>query len=206
MTPRLNLERGFRRITAIVSLAIFVPGVLYALSWWGGDKRAWDDALKQPDTKSLVVSVVGNDTFEFSKGTPETEIPKEIERDLALGVSGEAFSSSKGTIPVSFVYQPAIPGDPRPVDRFPVYRPGHLYTVREILEMENAGTLPAPIKETIGKLRSNTPSRLPWINKPVVFGVYGLAGALGLAAGLATVPWILFFLLRWIFRGFGGDA
>lgn len=232
----VNLERGFRRITAILSLAIFIPGVLFALTWWFGERRAWTDALKQPDTESLVVRVVGKGDYVFGKRTTETEIVKGIEKLLVASTAGGETSRKGYTVveilghattekddpskltpadepydpskfvpvdepyapPVSYVYRPTTPD-----------RPGHLYSVKELLEGRASGTLPEDVKETIDKLGAEKPSRLPWeswTTKPVVFGVPGLAGALGLATGLAAVPWAVFFLLRWVFRGFAPDT
>jgi len=253
----LNLERGFRRITAIVSLAILFPGILYALTWWFGERRAWTDALKQPDTESVVVCVADVGEFTFGKQAAETEIRKSIEDHLKLPIvqledatsstrsdakvstaskksisleeiaararagspphakyeTGDippsppgyeevtlpkTWGASTSTLPVSYVYRPTTTD-----------RPGHLYSVKELLEGHHSGTLPEDVKQTIASLGAEKPSRLPWnswITKPVVFGVFGLAGALGLAAGLAAVPWAVFFLLRWVFRGFAPDT
>ncbi len=216
----LNLERGFRRIMTIVSLAILIPGVLYAMTWWLGEKRAWTDALKQPDAESQIVWIItaevhgkaGSDPpvfwvpgayIAFEKQKTETEIVTTIEDILVAESTGRragfALEEILGrpaaeTLPVSFVYRPAAPA-----------RPGHLYSVKELLEGHHAGTLPEDVKETIDKLSAEKPSRLPWkswTTKPVVFGVPGLAGALGLATGMAAVPWVVFFLLRWIVNGF----
>jgi hypothetical protein len=83
--------------------------------------------------------------------------------------------------------------------RYPQLGRGHLWTRKTLLEDEARGVLPPPVVEAVAKLRQK--DLLPYGNKPDPRIHLTLIAA---TIGAAAVPWILFFVIRWIARGFGG--
>lgn len=85
---------------------------------------------------------------------------------------------------------------------YPQLGRGRLWSRKALLEDEARQVLPPAVREAIAKLRTN--DLLPYGQSRPAFGghLLFLVGVIG----AATLPWILFFVVRWIVRGFGGES
>ena len=82
--------------------------------------------------------------------------------------------------------------------KYPRLGQGRLWSRKTLLEDEARGVLAPKVVEAVAKLRQK--DLLPYGDKPDPrVNLMLLAATLGAAA----VPWILFFVIRWIVRGFG---
>jgi hypothetical protein len=258
----MNVEKGFRRLTAVASALILLAGLGAVVFDWVSSMSSWRAATAKPPGPP-VAFVVGGTFNEFPEGSSEKEIA------AALTHAEETFqltsraddkgdrTEASSKPPVSYLYLPgALPGvgdappgyvlvkpaiSPQPWEEHdssgsgapPEVKPGVVRSIRErypgiydhmsdsdlakavakkyprlgqgrlwsrktLLQDEARGALPPKVIEAVAKLRQK--DLLPYGDKPDPrINLILLAATLGAAA----VPWILFFVIRWIVRGFG---
>lgn len=217
MGIKLNLERGFRRITWIISLGLFTVSALVTFFEWQTAKTLWNSAGEsQPKGKPFVVYEIDQviHITSFSEDFTAKQIKESLDKEGKQSVVPFAESLQKKHLTVRELldatpepYQPTTREKENLRDIFSyIYQfaddthPSALYTQKVILQAEAQGTLSPEVETIVAKLRSSGSFPSP-ISEPFArwspFAVFTL--------GATLAPWIFFFLIRWIVRGFRAD-
>lgn len=222
---RLNLERGFRRITWGVSMAVLtIGGFLIVPDWWSA-LILWNQA-GEPPSGDVEVYVSDVDVFvTFPKDFTEAQVKDVLDKktpqvaDKARGVKRppltrdelRALSDDELIALAQRVRKPSLTVDEL-LDRVNhpityIYQPPSattpsvLYSRRAILQAEAESRLPQAIQTIVGELRTTSQFPSP-VRSP--FGGWVISELFVLAL-CVTALWGVFFLVRWIVLGFKPD-
>ncbi|HYT57718.1 MAG TPA: hypothetical protein VEQ38_23670 [Verrucomicrobiae bacterium] len=81
----LSLERGFRRITWVVSIGILAVSSIIVCLIWHSEKQTWEEAGKPFQSPSPTVYVsVSNVAFQFVEGFEPRLIKEELDRFMGV--------------------------------------------------------------------------------------------------------------------------
>jgi hypothetical protein len=230
----MNVERGFFRLTAVVSALILLAGLGLAFFEWKNNREAWATALAPSDAELVKVFVSGlGMPVTFPASTPRSEMMNGLpvleqtgfrllgqsakktypgsyddigDEDLGRKIAAKGSEAIAALMP-SYGYDAASEKG-RWIDYIYIgqrgNKPARLYSREEILRTwdELAADTPHGIPGDVDgdAFMLSIAHRLP-DDVPSPPGRV-LAKGLGLAVGAAAVPWVLFFILRWIVRGF----
>lgn len=188
----VNLERGFRRITWVVSITLFALGASFVVISWLDALDQWNRAWEPLPDGPTNVFVLGFGTVQFPSGFTEASLKEALDRQEEQIKNKQLVLNLSDYIEprplISFVYLPSSKE-----------APSILYSRKTILQAETKGELTQEGQEALSKLRKDYGFPSPG-EKPYTLGNWALYW--GLALGVATVPWGVFYLVRWIVRGF----
>lgn len=214
----MNLERGFRRLTWVVSIALFIPAMVFVVTIGRDRSDRWNRAGEPYPEGRLSVYEFGSGTMTtFARGTPEIEIKDALDNRSKVEIGGASFprgmmkqvlrQEAEGTLPpekkaaleqlrrwdlTSFVYLPPSKA-----------APSALYSRKAILQAEARRELSQEAQAALAELRRGFGFSPYPVEKPLSALEWVLHS--GLALGVATIPWGVFLLLRWIVLGFRTD-
>lgn len=255
MGHRMNLERGFRRITWVVSLSLLGLGAFFVVPGWWSALDRWNRAGEPYPPGAPATHVLGFGLVEFPEGFNEAQVKKALDesaeklervrsrfREVELynfyiqmaerdqledltewprsplpkawtkwealvdldrkalvriskpGTKDEAWPIAERLISkeVSHIYQPSsIVSGPTP---------SVLYSRKALLQAEAKGKLAPDVQAALSGLRKSQQFPSP-IKTP--FAEWAPLGLI--AISVAAAPWGVFFVLRWILRGFRPD-
>lgn len=199
----MNIERGFKRVTWVVSGSLFAVGTVFAglLAWEELDR--WSSSGEPLPKGDAAVYIFERSVVTFPEDIAEAELkaaldgPSEVHSQVVLAEPKRKKSdASKDPIDldapdiVSFVYIPASGSTP-----------SVLYSRKALLHTEARGGLTAELKAALETLRHQHMFPGP-VTRPFSGYVWN---SLLVAVGAGAVPWGVFFLIRWIVQGFRGD-
>ena len=199
----LNLERGFRRITWVVSVSAFVMGTFVFILHFQYRLDQWSHAGEPQPSGPPVVYVEKSDQSITSRTFPEdfteTHIKEALDKiGTSFKVAEEKFAQNSeprlvDDLPpcfhedrVTYVYQPASDTTP-----------SVLYSRKALLQAEAQGELPPAVESLLQSLR--------WLCRfpgPVTHPFLLVLELCALLALCVAAPWGVFFLARWIAFGF----
>ena len=223
---RANLRRGFWRVTSVLSALLFLAGgTVVGIAWW--DRHTtWQRAIEQPTGEDQIVVLVppiGSIAFprthnldeirsaiDQAQALPDTGLvmksheclrasdrkPSEKDRIVAVSESSktpcQAVKPDYGRSRVAYVYL-----------FLPTPKRSALLSLREFLEYERQHKESLTAEESASITEARSRLRLPYpAERPTVLDA---AQWLALVAGVAAVPWILYYMARWILQGFSNS-
>ena len=252
---RLNLERGFRRLTWLISIAVLIAGAVIIVPDWWATWTLWNQAGGTVSDDRIVV--VSGFHIKFSKDATEAKIKEALDRaQMAAARQKEPpapAAAEEEDIPLSYFEQrykelhakkgktpaPASSSDIPSLDEIRqirassdkerddllaqirsvtpaqqlthpvpniayVYQPSSgaapsvLYSRKALLHAEAKDELAPETKAILTELRAVQLFPSPLRNP---FGRWAISEFLELVL-CASVPWAVFFLVRWIVLGF----
>jgi len=215
----MNRERLFLAITVVLSLAILLFGVsVVGLDGWRRLER-WEEAgkpvphswVQMLDSRlgpqqayslippryrrgptltwgdGILVHVAGSHLSDewFGRFASKADIKSTLDQLLGTGELRRNFDiDTLGTDQVALIYFPASVGSP-----------SALYSRKAILHAEASGQLTRGQQEVLAELRKDY--RFPYpVSPPLGFRQWRTS--LSIVVCLAAVPWVFFFLIRWL--------
>ena len=200
MVHGVNLGEGFRRLTAVASVLLFLAGSATTVMLYANARQVWLEAHSQPTSGRQLVLAPGR-THSVPDDTTGPEILDIIEgkegwrpylNDAGQEITDYRVEDVKAGDQVGYLYAPkgwwavaATAGN------------SVLYDRRTILEAESASSLPGAVASAVRNLRAIAALPTPPASPRSVLGFW--AGATVLAS---SCPWFLFTLVSWVVRGF----